>query len=116
MSTVVATVPGLPGPNVQQHVTVVPNIDPDHMIADNPMIPKPFYVDLLAFILHGLNGHHALSAMVLKMNLSWLPDLVSKAVLVNLNSKKRLVSLHDAHTGEFFLFFYSKIELKDMKF
>ena len=106
MSTVVATVPGLPGLNALQHVTVAPNIDHDHMIADNLMTLKPFYAELLASILHGLNGHHAPSAMVLKMNLSWLPDLVSKAVLVNPNSKKRLVSLHDAHTGKFIFQFF----------
>ena len=101
MFTVVAMVHGPPGLNVLQPVMVVPNIDQDHMIADNLMILKPFYAVLLASTRPGLTGHHAPSAMASKTNSFWLQELVSKAVLVNQKSKKRLAALHVVHTGEF---------------
>ena len=69
MSTVLAMVTGVPGVNALQHVTVVPNIAHDHMIADNLMILKLFSVAPLVFTLAGPNGHHALYVMASKMNL-----------------------------------------------
>ena len=100
MSTVEATEPGVPGVNVLQHATVVPNIAHDHMIADNQMILKLFSVAPLVFTLPGLIGQHALYAMALKMNSFYLLDLDSRVALAKVKSKKRLVVHHDVHTGQ----------------
>ena len=100
MFTVVATEPGVPGVSALQHVTMVPNIAHDHMIADNLMILKLFSVAPLVFTLPGPIGQHALYAMASKMNSFYLLDLDSRVALAKVKSKKRLVVHHDVHTGQ----------------
>ena len=100
MSTVEATEPGVPGVNALQHVTVVPNIALDHMIADNLMILKLCSVAPLVFTLPGPIGQHALYVMALKMNSFYQLDLDSRVALAKVKSKKRLVVHHDVHTGQ----------------
>ena len=90
----------MPGVNALQHATVVPNIDPDRMIADNLMILKLFSVVPLVCTLPGPIGQHALYVMALKMNSFYLLDLDSRVALAKVKSKKRLVVHHVVHTGQ----------------